>query len=175
MLFTNLKITLLKLSQSFEGASILATISLFIKPLKDMVYNELSFFSVLTLAIIIDLLVGSMKYWKLNQFSFRKLLTGLLIKVIVAYGGILLFLTFATLDPGIAAQWFALVAKFTVLLYPSGSAFVNMYILTDGKFPPIGFMKKLDTFEEMMDKIDNSKDEGKSKLRSKGIRSKRNL
>lgn len=153
-----IKFSFIKIFQSFEGASVLATAALLLKPLKDMVYNELSFFSILTMAIIIDLIIGGLKYWKINMFSFSQLVVGLIIKVTVAFGGITLFLAFKSLDPGIAAEWFALVAKFTVLLYPAGSAFTNMYILTNGRFPPIGLMKRLDSFDKMAEYVsDGSK------------------
>lgn len=149
-MLTLLKIAVLKLYYSAITSPIFATIALFFEPLRRLVTDELSFFIILTMAIIIDLIIGAIKYWKLKKFCFKQLVLGLMVKVAVAYGGMLLFLAFKSLDPGIAAEWFGLIAKFTVLLYPAGSAFSNMYIVTDGKFPPIGFMKRLKTFDDVM-------------------------
>lgn len=152
MLF--LKLTLAKLYNAVLSGSILATVALFLEPLRKLVTDELSFFSMLTMAIIIDWVIGVMKYWKINEFSFKNMLIGLMIKVAVAYGGMLMFLAFQSLDPGIASEWFGLIAKFTVLLYPAGSAFSNMYIITGGKFPPVGFMKKLKSFNDSLSPSD---------------------
>ena len=144
-----MKMTLLKLYHAFLASIILTSLSAFIAPLRKLVSDELSFFSVLTMALLIDLVIGIIKYWKLSQFSFREMVTGLIIKVAVAYGGMLIFLSFQSLDPGIAADWFGLLAKFTVLVYPAGSAFANMYVITAGRFPPIAFMKKLKDFDQI--------------------------
>lgn len=147
MLF--MKLTLLKLYHAFLASPVFATATLFFAPLRKLVTDEMSFFSILAMALVIDLVIGMIKYWKLHKFSFRELVTGLMIKVLVAYGGMLMFLAFQSLDPGVAAQWFGLIAKFTVLLYPAGSAFANMYVITAGRFPPIAFMKKLKDFDEI--------------------------
>lgn len=159
-----IRLLLVKLYNSILASPFFATVALLFDPLRQLIADELSFFSILTMALIIDLIIGAIKYWKLSQFSFKKLLLGLMIKVIVSYGGMMLFLSFKSLDPGIAAEWFALVAKFTVLLYPAGSAFTNMYTVTDGKFPPLGFMKKLQTYGDSTDalsKLETKKDDGK--------------
>src|SRR5687767_13004551 len=159
-----MRFILLKLYQSILASPLLATTALFFDPLRQLVSDELRFFSILTMALIIDLIIGAIKYWKLSEFSFKHLLFGLIVKVAVSYGGMMLFLAFKSLDPGIAAEWFGLIAKFTVLLYPTGSAFANMYIITNGKFPPIGLMKKLRTFGDNSDPLGNlesKKDESK--------------
>lgn len=143
-----LKWTFVKLYNAFTISPFLATASLFFKPILEILDNQIDFFAILSVALIIDLVIGVIKYLKLSQFSFKKMLLGLITKVMVSYGGMLMFMLFASLDEGLMAQWFMLVAKFTVLLYPTGSAFANMFIVTNGKFPPVGFMRKLKSFEE---------------------------
>lgn len=145
-----LKTAMIKLLYAFAASPLFATFALFVTPIRTMLDGEKEFIALLTVALLIDLLVGAMKYLKLHQFSFKDMLFGLIIKVVVAYGGVMLFLMFASLDDGWVAEWFTLVSKFTILLYPAGSALSNMYILTEKKFPPIGFMKRLKSFEEIV-------------------------
>ena len=44
--------------------------------------------------------------------------------------------------------YFKVLLQIMVILYPAGSAMVNLSIITDGVFPPIGWMKKLKNFNE---------------------------
>ena len=145
-----LKATLLQLWHSLIVSPILATAALLINPIRVLFESESDFFAILTLALMIDLLIGMLKHLKINNFSFRDLALGLIIKVVVAYGGLLLFMSFASLEDGPIVEWFIFVSKFTILLYPAGSAFSNMFILTDGRFPPLKFMKKLKSFDEII-------------------------
>jgi hypothetical protein len=145
-----LKASLLKLWHALIVSPVLATMALFITPLKTLFESEGDFFVILTMALLIDLLVGVAKYLKLNKFSFKDMVLGLIIKVLVAYGGLLIFLSFASLENGWISEWFMLVSRFTILLYPAGSALANMYVLTEGSFPPISFMKRLKSFEEVI-------------------------
>lgn len=145
-----LKTTILKLYHSFMVSPVFATLTVLVEPLRIMFANETDYLIMLTLAIIIDLIIGALKYIKLDKFSFKDLVIGLIVKVLVAYGGIALFLSFASLEDGWVAEWFLLISKFTVLLYPAGSALSNMYIVTDHKFPPISFMRKLKAFDQII-------------------------
>lgn len=145
-----LKLTLLKLYHSALVAPVFATASLFIKPLREIAENHADFFTILTLAILIDFIIGILKYVQLHKFSFKHMLVGLIVKIAVGFGGMLLFVAFLTLETGNVSDWFLTVAKFTVLLYPAGSAFANMFVITNGKFPPISFLKRLDTFDKII-------------------------
>jgi hypothetical protein len=144
------KTSMQTLYYSFLLSPFFATIALYVNPISEMFDDEKSFFVMLTTALIIDLIMGVMKHLKLNQFSFRNLVLGLIVKVLVAYCGAVLFFSFAGLEDGWLAEWFKLVAKFTVLVYPTGSAVSNMYVITGGRFPPVSFMRKLDTFKEIV-------------------------
>lgn len=149
-MYSVLKTTILKLYHSLLISPVFATASLFIQPLEKISKDHANFFSVLTMAILIDLIIGALKYLKLHSFSFRNMLLGLIVKIAVGFGGMLLFVSFSTLEDGNVSDWFLTVAKFTILLYPAGSAFSNMFILTNGKFPPIGFMRRLESFDKIM-------------------------
>lgn len=43
------------------------------------------------------------------------------------------------------------ITRIMVFLYPASSAFVNSSILTSGKFPPIGWIVKIENFNKSMD------------------------
>lgn len=149
-MLTILKTNFLKLAYSFAASPLFATLAMFVNPLEEMLTREEDFFTTLLMALSIDLVIGIIKYVKLFQFSFREMLLGFIVKVFVAFGGMVLFLSFAGLEEGWASEWFTLVAKFTVLLYPAGSALTNMYVITNGKFPPLEFMKRLKWFDGMV-------------------------
>lgn len=157
-----LKTSMISLWHAFLASIILfAPLAKLFEPLRAIINDESVYFALLTLAILIDLVVGVMKHVKLHAFSFRELVIGLIIKVVVAYGGLILFLSFAMLEDGWASDWFTLVAKFTVLLYPAGSAISSMYCLTDGSFPPISFMRRLKAFDEVLAPTIDGRDEEK--------------
>lgn len=145
-----LKTSLVKLWHSALVSPFFSTLAFIITPIKLLLESEKDFFVMLTMAIIIDLIVGIMKYIKLHKFSFKDMVLGLIVKVVVGYGGMMLFLAFASLEDGWVSEWFLLMAKFTILLYPAGSTLANMYVLTDKRFPPISFMKRLKAFDAVL-------------------------
>ena len=47
--------------------------------------------------------------------------------------------------------YFKVMVKLMVLLYPLGSALVNLSKVTNGAFPPSGLLKKIKNFEKTGD------------------------
>ena len=45
-------------------------------------------------------------------------------------------------------DYLTIVLRLLVFMYPAGSAFVNSSTITNGKFPPSGFIQKLTKFQE---------------------------
>lgn len=162
-----LKSLLTKLAHALAVSPFLATLSIWFTPLQDVILAQSSFFGILTVLIMIDLVMGIIKYVKLKKFSFRQLIIGLIVKVAVTFLGMIVFLMFSTLDDGPIIGWFLLVAKFTILLYPAGSVFSNMYVVSGGKFPPIKLMKYLEAFDQLseplMPKIEKAVDHVQTK------------
>ena len=104
-------------------------------------------------AIFIDWLLGSAVHIKNRDFSWKKNLTGVFAKTGYVIIGYILFEMIHQIvnDVEFIASYFKVLLQLIVILYPAGSAMGNLSVLTGGKFPPIGFMKKLDKFQEDVD------------------------
>ena len=104
--------------------------------------------------IAIDHLLGSIKHaFKLNDFTFKKNALGLLAKLALCAGAAILFeIIHSTVkDVTFVYEYLQIVTRLTVVLYPAGSAFMNMSALTNGTFPPLGWLKKITTFNKDLD------------------------
>ncbi|KAF2518244.1 hypothetical protein E0W68_09475 [Flavobacterium salilacus subsp. salilacus] len=48
-------------------------------------------------------------------------------------------------------DYLKIVTRLIVILYPAGSAFMNMSALTNGVFPPLGWITKIKAFNKDLD------------------------
>lgn len=56
------------------------------------------------------------------------------------------------LGPGMfVTDYFAVVSRLMVFVYPAGSALMNVAILTDGAFPPVAWMERIKRFNSELD------------------------
>lgn len=109
------------------------------------------FMSFVTFAIVIDHAFGSYVHWLIkNDFSWRKNLHGFLNKgfSVVAVYVLLEMMHQIVDDVDFVAIYFKVVLQLIVFLYPAGSAFANIAIMTKGRFPPSGWMDRLRKFNE---------------------------
>lgn len=125
-------------------------------------YIENYIFIVLLIgSLLADLAMGIWKHLKQHTFSPKKMLTGFIEKsavIVIAY-----FLTESLIqiisDAELGTIYFKFVSKIMLFVYPAGNAFVNMGIITNGKFPSIGLLKRFDKFNKNLDlsafKFDN--------------------
>lgn len=125
-------------------------------------YIHNHFFIILLIGGLLgDLVMGIWKHLKKRTFSFKKLITGFIEKagiIVVAY-----FLCESLIqiisDAELGTIYFKFVSKIMLFIFPAGNAFVNMGIVTDGKFPPLGFLKRFEKFNNDLDptafKFDN--------------------
>lgn len=125
--------------------------------------NSLYIASVLT-CIAIDHIIGSFYHaFKLRDFTIKKNATGLMQKLgLCAMSAILFEIIHATVkDVPLAYEYLKVITRLTVVLYPAFSALMNMSALTNGQFPPLGWIKKIKSFNENLDleKFKNNKDE----------------
>lgn len=105
-------------------------------------------------AIAIDHILGSIVHAFIKKdFTLKKNGLGLLIKIGFCVAGYSLFVMIHEIFKGIPfiADYFKILIQFIVFIWPAGSAMGNMSIITNGKFPPIGWMKKLEKFQENID------------------------
>lgn len=112
------------------------------------------FMTFVFLSLTIDTILGAYVHYNINKdFSMRKCLEGLLRKGFSVVAGYVLFEMVHQIvkDVDFIAIYFKVLLQLMVLLYPTGSAMGNLSIITKGKFPPIGWMKKLDKFSNDVD------------------------
>lgn len=107
-----------------------------------------AFISFVLMAICIDAILGGWVHFIKHDFNFRKLFWGFATKTMVLVFGYVLFEMIHQIvqDVEIIATYFKITLQLVVMLYPAGSALGNISILTNGKFPPIGWMKRLERF-----------------------------
>jgi len=114
------------------------------------VLTDRLFIEILFLLIGLDLVAGFIKHWKLRTFSFKLMFTGLMEKIFVSVIGMVLFNTIGSI-PGLALHqdvlnYVLIVGKLVNAFYVGGSAFNSLYIVSGGKFPPLGWMKRMKSF-----------------------------
>lgn len=112
-----------------------------------------SFIQILIVTLFADLALGVSKHWQQNTFSFKKMIMGFTQKmffVIVFY-----FLSEAFLqiisDAKLDSIYVKVFLRFLLFIWPAGNALVNMGIVTNGKFPPLAFLKRIHKFNETLD------------------------
>lgn len=112
------------------------------------------FLTMVFLAVAIDHILGSFVHFYIKKdFSSRKNLSGLLIKGFAVVAGYVLFEMIRQIvnDVQFVAIYFKVVLQLTVILYPVLSAFKNLSIITNGSFPPAGWFKRFEKFNEDLD------------------------
>lgn len=110
------------------------------------------FIFMLGVAIIAALVAGVWKHLKFNTFSPKKMIVGfcqMVGLIIIVY-----FLTEAFIqiisDAKLDSIYFKVATKIMIFLYPAGNALVNVGIITNGKFPPLAFLKKFEKFNKTL-------------------------
>ena len=104
--------------------------------------------------LILDHLLGSYVHLTIKKdLTFKKNLEGLLKKGFSVIAGYMLFEMIHQIvqEVDFIAIYFKVLIQVMVILYPAGSAMVNLSIITNGTFPPIDWMKKLKNFNENVD------------------------
>ena len=121
--------------------------------------TDLSFLYGVLFVLMVDHVLGTY----LHYFAFKTNLLGLLKKLTVILSGysMLLIMHDALDEVEFLDVYFKVMVKLMVLLYPLGSALVNMSKVTNGAFPPSGLLKKIKNFEKTGD-IDSLKQKTES-------------
>ncbi|MFD0701736.1 hypothetical protein [Myroides pelagicus] len=101
------------------------------------------------MAIFINMIVGAIFHFKNNSFSwpaFFKRNMFMAGSVSVVY--VMLEMLRYTAGDNLAGEIFKITIQITTLLYPTSKVMKNIYIMTNGKYPPEFIMKKLYDFEK---------------------------
>ncbi|MBF00606.1 MAG: hypothetical protein CMP77_11610 [Flavobacterium sp.] len=117
-------------------------------------YDNSEYIAGVLTCIAIDHFIGSVYHaFKLKDFTFRKNIVGLLTKLALCAGAAILFeIIHTTLkDASFIYDYLKSLTRLIVILYPAGSAFLNMSAITNGIFPPLGWINKMKAFNENLD------------------------
>lgn len=89
----------------------------------------------------------------LKDFTFKGNLKELITKLsIISMGFIILSVINKVLEPiEFFKSYFSVLVQLMVIFYPSATALTNMSVVTGGKFPPSGLLKKIKNFEKTGD------------------------
>lgn len=102
-------------------------------------------------AILFDWAFGIWKHLKKRTFSFKQNAYGLIIKVALTTGAAFLFEGLGTIvkdSADIIVVSLTTVTRVIVFLYPAVSAWQNIYIVSDERFPPKAWMDRINKFNE---------------------------
>ncbi|MDM1529034.1 hypothetical protein [Myroides odoratimimus] len=101
------------------------------------------------IALIVNMIVGAVFHFKNRSFSwftFFKRNMYMVGAVSVVY--IMLEMLRYTAGDNLAGELFKVMIQITTLLYPTSKVLKNIYIMSNGKYPPEFIMKKLYDFEK---------------------------
>ena len=108
-------------------------------------------------AVAIDHLFGSYRHAYIDKdFNWKQNVKGLFFKIAIAICGAFLFegIDHIIEKDSILKDYIQMVCRLIDFLYPAGSAFGNMSVVTGGKFPPKAWMDKLSKFNENLNPED---------------------
>ncbi len=117
-------------------------------------FSNNDYITAVLLCIAIDHTIGTILHaLKLKDFSLKKNILGICKKISLCVISAILFETihYTLKEIPLVYEYLKSVTRLTVLLYPAGSAFINMSILTNGKFPPFGWIKRIQAFNSSLD------------------------
>ncbi len=105
-------------------------------------------------AIAIDHVLGTLIHSFIKRdFSLKQNIIGLITKIglVVAVGFLFEGVNHIVYQESFLKNYLIIVLRLAVFLYPAGSAFMNASIITNGKFPPIGWIEKIKKFQKNID------------------------
>lgn len=113
--------------------------------------DNYSFMAMVLFAIAVDHILGTIVHiWYEKDFVFKKNYIGFITKIGGCIAGYVLLEMLREIlqDADFIAIYMKMLIQAMVFLYPGGSALGNLSIITNGKFPPIGWMNKIDNFQK---------------------------
>ena len=153
-----------KLISSSVIAFITAPLVYLFEKLSVWTIQNSTYITVVCGAILVDWFFGSIKHLFFTRtFSWRNNAGGLMLKISLVVGGVFLFESFHFIIQEVTwiEQMLKIVTRLVVFIYPATSAWNNMAIVSNGKFPPRKWLEKVDAFYNNLDinKFKPKKDE----------------
>lgn len=134
----------LKVKTSFLLAVTISPATWLLDTLTSWHLQNQTYVAIVVGAIAADHLIGSIYHaWWAKDFTIKDNVKGLIIKLtmVVTVGYLFEGLNVLMRDADMLKDYTIMMLRLMVFLYPAGSAFSNSYIITGGKFPPLGFME----------------------------------
>ena len=100
---------------------------------------------------MVDWVFGIWKHLKKRTFSFKQNAIGLIVKIALTTGAAFLFEGLGSIvkdSADIIVVSLTTVTRVIVFLYPAVSAWQNIYIVSDERFPPKAWMDRINKFNE---------------------------
>lgn len=143
-----------KLKSAFILGASLSPIAVVIEKITNWTLDNHDYIFFVMGAIAIDHILGTIlhSFYK-RDFTWKKNLTGLIIKISLAltmgflFEGVNHFIT----EDSFLKNYLVIALRLSVFLYPAGSAFMNSSIITKGKFPPVGWINKIKSFNNNLE------------------------
>ncbi len=126
---------------------------LYLGDLVDMYFLfDIGFLEILLISLTGSLFMGIWKHLKLRTFSKTRMLLGFIEQITIVVVALIMFNAFSHIKEFArhqdAMDYFNLLWKTIVVSYPATSLFNSMYYVTNGKFPPVGWMKRMKNFQK---------------------------
>ncbi len=139
-----------KILASLIVSVLLSPFSFLIHLLKKYILADINFVEILSVVLTMELITGIWKHLKLGDFHGKKLAIGFIEKVLVAFVFMILFNAVAQMgvfkgnEP--VLKWLSFVAQMVIIVYVLSSAANSIFIITDGKLPPVKWMRRMAQF-----------------------------
>lgn len=108
------------------------------------------FFSIMLCALLINAVIGGWKHWRVSKtFTIRDFMmknTEMMIAIAVCY--FMLDMMQYVAGDNVAGDIFRVLIQVTTLIYPVSKVLKNIFIITDGEYPPKYIMEKIFNFEK---------------------------
>lgn len=143
-----------KLKASFYIALVVSPIAYIAEKITNWYLLNQTYIYWVCVAILIDWALGTAKHlWFTKDFSFRAMGIGILLKLTMAVfaGALFEALPCFFKENNMVSDSLLIITRLSVFMYPAGSAFMNMSVVTNGVFPPVGWMKKMHAFNQTLD------------------------
>ena len=101
------------------------------------------------IALVMNLAVGAWAHIRAGTFCFKQMIVrNLEICAVVIIGYIMLEMLRYTAGNNFAGELFRISIQVMTLMYPTSKVFKNIFIISNGKYPPEFIMKKMYNFEK---------------------------
>lgn len=114
--------------------------------------NNFAYLVLVISSLIMDLILGVYVHAiHFKDFKLKKMVSGFLMKFLFTISGLLMFEIFKAVfeeNHVELGDYFKLTIALIVVSYPLFSAFGNLFVATNEKFPPIGWMDRIKKFQE---------------------------